>query len=239
MPLLDHFHPPLFEQRSWESFHSVWAGEIMAMLNEDILPPGYYAETQVHVGPRIEVDVTSLRPDGGSGGGSSGNGVAVTSFTEAIVQVMPAVFPDEFEVLVFNTSGGPTLVGAVELVSPGNKDRPDTRRAFAIKCASYLHRGVGLVVVDVVTDRHANLHDELIDLLRQDPGHRFPGGVSLYCVAYRPFRTEVEGERIELRFIVLGVGRALPVVPLTLRNGPTVPVDLETSYARTRRRSRL
>ena len=46
---------------------------------------------------------------------------------------MPAVFPDEIEVLVIHRSGGPTLVGAIELVSPANKDRPETRRAFAAK----------------------------------------------------------------------------------------------------------
>ena len=56
---------------------------------------------------------------------------------------------------------------AIELVSPGNKDRPEARRAFAAKCAGYLTAGVGLVVVDIVTDRLANLHNELIELMRQ------------------------------------------------------------------------
>ena len=28
MPLLDHFHPPLYPRRSWESFHSRWANSI-------------------------------------------------------------------------------------------------------------------------------------------------------------------------------------------------------------------
>ena len=47
--------------------------------------------------------------------------------------------------------GGATLVGAIELVSPGNKDRAEAHRAFAAKCASYLHEGIGLVIIDVVT----------------------------------------------------------------------------------------
>ena len=50
----------------------------------------------------------------------------------------PASFPDRFEVLVFEAEEGATLVAAVELVSPANKDRPAHRRAFAVKCASYL-----------------------------------------------------------------------------------------------------
>ena len=72
------------------------------------------------------------------------------------------MFPDDIEVQVFATVTGATLVGAIELVSPGNKDRPETRRAFAAKCVSYLTRGIGLIVVDIVTNRLANLHNEVM-----------------------------------------------------------------------------
>jgi len=44
-------------------------------------------------------------------------------------------------------------VAAIELVSPGNKDRPETCRLFAAKCVAYLTRGIGLVVIDIVTER--------------------------------------------------------------------------------------
>ena len=63
MPLLDHFHSPLSESRSWESFHTSWSSEIMAALNQEILPPGYFAETQVHFGSRLEVDVATLHEE--------------------------------------------------------------------------------------------------------------------------------------------------------------------------------
>jgi hypothetical protein len=36
-------------------------------------------------------------------------------------------------------------------VSPANKDRDETRRAFIAKCAAYLQRGIGLIVVDIRT----------------------------------------------------------------------------------------
>ena len=78
---------------------------------------------------------------------------------------MPAAFPKGFEVRVFDTSAGPRLVAAIELVSPGNKDRPEVRRAFAVKCASYLYHGIGLIVVDVVTERRANLHNETMSIM--------------------------------------------------------------------------
>ena len=67
--------------------------------------------------------------------------------------VLPGAFPDSFEVLVFQSEGGTRLVAAIELVSPGNKDRAEARRAFVIKCAAYLQRGIGLIVVDIVTAR--------------------------------------------------------------------------------------
>ena len=66
MPLIDHFHPPLSDERHWESFHATWAIEIMATLNRGVLPAGYFAEAQVHVGSRVEIDVGTFERNGGS-----------------------------------------------------------------------------------------------------------------------------------------------------------------------------
>jgi hypothetical protein len=154
------------------------------------------------------------------------------------VLVIPGIFPDEIEVQVFGTRTGAHLVAAIELVSPGNKDRPETRRAFAAKCSSYLQLGIGLVVVDVVTDRLINLHDELMQLMERPDAFAFPGAAPLYAVAYRPARREA-GDQIDCWPHPLGVGQALPTVPLALRGGPTLPLDLEATYTEARRRSRL
>jgi hypothetical protein len=53
--------------------------------------------------------------------------------------VLPAVFPETFEVRASSTDTGPQLVAAIELVSPSNIDRHTDRRAFATKAASYLY----------------------------------------------------------------------------------------------------
>jgi len=97
--------------------------------------------------------------------------------------------------------------------------------------------GIGLLVVDVVTERQANLHDELIDLLEQESVFRFPSSAPLYCVAYHPRRTAPAGDQIELRRAPLALGNQLPTMPLALRGGPIVPVDLEGTYTRTRQRT--
>jgi hypothetical protein len=152
--------------------------------------------------------------------------------------VVPAFFPDEYGVHVYDTEGGPTLVAAVELVSPRNKDRPVARKAFAAKCAAYLQRGVGLVVVDIVTTRRAKLHDELMGLLRHSAPLNLPGKSPLSAVAYRPARRDSR-EEIDVWPARLAVGEALPVLPLALRGVGCVRLDLEGSYAEARQRSLL
>jgi hypothetical protein len=62
-------------------------------------------------------------------------------------QTVPVLLAtDTVEVTVFSSAAGPTLVGAIELVSPANKDRPSQRRAFVSKCETYLQQGIGLVI---------------------------------------------------------------------------------------------
>jgi len=145
---------------------------------------------------------------------------------------------DTFEVQVINTDAGPTLVAAIELVSPSNKDRPDTRRAFAVKCASYLIQGISLIVVDVVSNRHANLHDELVRLLADGDAFLFPATPFLYAAAYRPIRRGQQDQH-DVWLNALAVGQPLPELPLALNGELCVPIDLEGTYAEACRKLRL
>ena len=242
MPLLDHFHPPLTPLFSWESFHAVWAGSIMTQLNR-ILPKRYVAQTQSHLGSQIETDVQEWDQGHDLSGEASpnrpdGEVAAQTWASPAPPLVAPALFPDDFEVPILDTRGGASLVAVVELVSPGNKDRADTRRAFAAKSATYLHRGIGLIVVDVVTERRANLHNTLMELMGLDKGLQMPQEASLYAVAYRPVRRN-ETNQIDIWPVPLSQGGALPVLPLALKGATTIPLDLDATYEDARQRSRL
>src|SRR5262245_57186780 len=93
MPLLDHFHAPLYPQRSWESFHSRWANSIADFLQRT-LPERYVAEVQMHLGSQVEADVAELEstaPVNGKAGG-----VAVQTWAPPVAtMVLPAVFPDD------------------------------------------------------------------------------------------------------------------------------------------------
>ena len=240
MPLLDHFHPPVSERRSWEGFHGLWAAALVEKLNRDILADEFFADMQVHIGSQIEVAVASLAESRGTGDRSA---VATASLAPvwappATDLVLPTVFPDDIEVQVFATVTGATLVAAIDLVSPGNKDRQEARQAFAAKCVGYLTRGIGLIVVDIVTNRLANLHNEVIGLLGRGEPFLLSPSATTYAVAYRPSR-QPSGDQIELWPKPLRLGQPLPELPLALRNAGVVPVDLEETYSDARQRSRL
>src|SRR5437660_744930 len=64
MPLLDHFHPPLHGPRRWEGFHHSWATFIAQKLNQKVLPPDYFAESEISLGPELEIDVATMELSG-------------------------------------------------------------------------------------------------------------------------------------------------------------------------------
>ena len=221
MPLHDHFRPPLSLLRHWHSFHHSWATFIAIGLKPH-LPPGYFAEPNVQFG--IEIDVASFEapgaPNPSNGGWMPPPPVATIPY---------AVSTDQVEVLIYEQSGGLNLVGAIELVSPRNKDRPTSRDAFVSKCLTYLNRGVGLLIVDVVTERHANLHAEL--MARLDGSGTTPEP-QLAASGYRPV-TRDGTPSVAVWVEELVVGRELPTMPLWLPGERCLPVELEGSYART------
>jgi hypothetical protein len=186
---------------------------------------------------RLSGNGAASGPDSSSSSGVATRAAPVWSPPAPSLE-MDAVFAAEFTVLVINTEAGPTLVGAIELVSPSNKARPATRRAFAMKCLNYLNAGIGLIIVDVVTERRANLHDEMAELIVGD-APRFPGAPSTYAAAYRPYRRGDE-DKVGIWPTTLTVGDVLPVLPLWLRevDGP-VRVDLEAAYTEARQRSAI
>ena len=232
MPLFDHFHPPLYPHHHWESFHSNWATRIADRIAVD-LPPEFQVEEHTHAGVGFEIDVAAYERSSDEEADASGVAIATVAAPAYAPPIpdhtMAAVFPETFEVRVFNTTAGLTLVGVIELVSPGNKDRPAERLAFATKCASYLAQGVSLIVVDIVTNRHANLHNEIMRAM--DAGHDFdfPADVALYAAAYRPVRRESDAQ-FDVWMRPLSLGKPLPTLPLRLTGDLFVPVDFESAY---------
>ena len=244
MPLRDHFHPPLYPKRTWESLHNRWASSLADWVNQHLPSSEFFAEVQTHLGPIVEIDGPTFEQVG-TAPGSRPNGAATATLPAqvwtppAAALVMPAVFPDTFEVRVFGTErGGLDLVAAIELVSPGNKDRPEKRRASAVKYASYLFQGVSLIIVDIVTALQANLHNELSGLLEAAEPLKLPPGNTLYTVAYRPILREGKPE-IDIWPATFTLDSSLPLLPLGLTRGLCIPVDFEATYTEACQRLKL
>jgi hypothetical protein len=241
MPLLDHFRPPLATRfPRWDSFHSFWAVAIADYLNR-LLPRRYVAAVHAHLGSQVEADVAeferAVAPEDELSNGAGG--VATQTWAPPVANmVLPAVFPDDLEVQVLDELEDGRIVAVVELVSPRNKDRPESRRAFGAKCAAYLQRGIGLVIVDIVTSRQFNLHNEMIGVMGWGDAFAMPAGTTLYAVAYRPARRQEKNE-IDVWPVALAVGGNLPLLPLALKGTRAVPLDLEAAYSDARQRSRL
>jgi hypothetical protein len=145
---------------------------------------------------------------------------------------------DLVEVQVLYEEDGPRLMAAIELVSPSNKDRPDERETFALKSLSYLKSGIGLVVADIVTDKHFNLHDELVRVGRSDDRFQMSGNPATYAVAYRPVHRN-DQNLLDVWPHELTIGSALPTVPLALKGFGCVRLDLEATYVEACERSRI
>lgn len=249
MPLYDHFHGP-FAWRPWESFHSRWCVAICDDLNRR-LPKRFVADAPIHLGSAISADVAEYEKRNGhehanglpgNGPGENG-GVAIAA--EAVAYAPPATglsmptdFPTELLIQVRDTTRQYRVVAVIELVSPGNKDREEYRNQFAAKCLSYLAKGLGLVVIDIVTGRLANLHNVLVRLAGKNAQFEMPGDPPTYAAAYRPVHRTGQ-DLIDLWHWPLAVGSSLPTVPLSLKGFGCVALNLEATYAEACERSRI
>ena len=202
-------------------------------LNQDQLPEEYVAMPLVTIGGGVQVDVGTFQT--GEQQENPNGGVATQLWAPPqppLSAVVDFVCLDVYEVRVMQQMGGPKLRAAIELVSPANKDRASHRRAFAIKCAGYLQQGVAVIIIDVVTERTANLHAELVDLLGLAPSLAWRSPSQLYAVAYRPTQS-ADTQRLEAWPETLTVGAALPIMPLWLSDELCLPLRLEESYRAT------
>lgn len=242
MPLRDHFRPPLSEHKPWEALHGGWPMKIVEQLNSK-LPAQYEAEPRVHLGSAFEIDVSAYEmdsPENWSSVDSSDNGGVATATwapgEPTILLETESPTESEYEALVYDVQFERRLVAAVELVSPGNKDRPDSRHSFVNKCEALLRKDVCVIIVDLVTIPTANLYLELADSVgASEP--KAPQG-PIYAVTCRP-RRGGDRWRLEAWSHELVIGRPLPTLPLWLSDKQFVPLELEVSYEETCRGVRI
>ncbi len=242
MPLRDHFEDP--NRRLWERIHGGWP-MVMAQYLFRILPPRYHIAPQVHLGKYFEVDIAAYdrtaHGHGPTGADSTEGGLATAVWappkpTLTLETELPD--PDEYEVRIYDAEDGQRLVAVIELVSPSNKDRPESRRAFVAKCAALLQQDVCVSIVDLVTVRQFNLYADLLDLLgRSDPAMG-PPAPHLYAVTVRR-RNHRPRWTVDTWAHPMRIGDRLPTLPIWLADGEGAMLDLEATYEDTCRTLRV
>ncbi len=237
MPLRDHFHPPVEKKHSWEELHGGWPMMIVRQLFP-ILPEGYVAAPGVHLGTFFEIDVSVYDSDQGAEHtekANGGNGGVATLAPPTPTLTLETDWPDqdEYEVRVYDERHGRRLVAAIELVSPGNKDRPESRCAFVAKVAALLQDDVCVSLVDLVTVRQFNLYGDVLELIGRPDLAAGVQDTILYAATLRGRKRLRQRPLLDAWFYPMVVGQPLPPLPIWLEVELRLMLELEASYEET------
>jgi len=209
----------------------------------EVLPEPYFAAPGVHLGTLYEVDIgTYHEPAPESNGGDAGEGgvgVATYAPPKPTLTLEPQLpNQDVYEVRIYDSRRNRRLVAAIEIVSPSNKDRPETRGTFVSKVAALLKHDICVSIVDVVTTSDFNLYAELMNFLDSaDPalGEEPP---PIYAVTVR-MRYDGRRRLMDNWYHPLAIGQALPTLPIWLKETWAISLNLEATYDETCRALRI
>ncbi len=217
---------------TFHDFHSGWIIHLRDALNTGLLPAGYYAMAEQHVG-QIIPDVLTLSHAPPSSPERPPDGmVAVAERPPTTsVRMMPdpnATYVRTRRTLAIRHTSGHHLVAIIEIVSPANKDRAATVRGFVDKGVSALQNGIHLLLADLFPPgasdpdgMHGAIWDDLYGRPYEVPADK-PLTVASYTAGVMP-QAYVEP---------LAVGMPLPDMPLFLSPEWYLLVGLEPAYAR-------
>ncbi len=223
------------ELTDWETVHTYWIAELGRWLKPR-LPTGYrvslatvpvlvVAPVPVHPDLSVRHQPTPVAPSPGDG-------------TNQVTSVDLADWAPDQEVALatidparaVHVLHGGNLIAVIELISPRNEDRPETRRTTTDRFIGYLTHGIHLLMVDVHR-RPAGFSfaDDLAAALQ----FTAPAVPAPCTVSYRmggPAPQAGAGQLLAMWRRPLTVGAPLPTLPLPLTRDTAVLVDLEQTY---------
>ena len=205
-------------------FHQRWINALTDALNGGVLPPDYMAMTEQVTGRPIP-DVVTLRTDKRKRD-SGGVAVATAPPSARVVSRFEKINYAKRADRIAIRHGRGEVVAIIEIVSPGNKDSRNSIRAFVEKAAEILNQGVNLLVVDLFppTPRDPQgIHKVIWDEFGDEPFAFLPEK-PLTIASY------VGGDLPVAYVESVGVGDALPSMPIFLSPDYYVPAPLETTY---------
>ena len=227
---------------TFHDFHQTWLAFMKVGLNDEVLPPGFYAQAERRFGAvgasENEADVLTLEMPAGdtfdTGGGSGGTALleappAASVETDLSILTELEYYAAKRSRLAIRRGVDHRIVALIEVASPGNKDRRGSVERFVDKAVEAMEDGVHLVLIDLLPPGPADpagLHGAVLDRLgfRYEPPPEKP----LTVAAYRA------GAEWKAFAEPLAVGDAPPTVPLFLTPRHHVPLPLADSYAKAR-----
>jgi hypothetical protein len=222
---------------TWHAFHLSWISEIQLVLNDGLMPSGYYAQAEQIAGP-MGPDVLALQTEDKNphtngqhqnGTESGGGGVAVAVAPPRPKLIAEGTMDDYIlkrRTIVIRHNSGDRIVALIELVSPGNKDSRHAIRSFSEKAVEALFRGYHLLIVDLFppTVRDPNGLHPLIWGEFSDQLYSHPREQPLSLIAYS------SGPQKKAYLEATAVGSELIEMPLFLEPEMYVNVPLEETY---------
>ena len=217
----------------WDGAHHFWITRLF-----DSIKPRLPDEYRAYVGsvPTVTVTAAPERPDVAichwlpeppAEAPTGGAPVPDVPLDEPIVETATLTLDPQTALYVAYRG---RLVAALELISPRNKDRPESRSVYLHRYLSYLQESVHLLLVDV---HRRPVNFSFADALDQELHISLPSLPAPQAVAYRVGEPAPRGGRlVAIWRRPLSVGQPLPTMALPLTVHTAIPVNLEETYLR-------
>jgi hypothetical protein len=215
----------------FHAFHQSWIIRLCDALNSDRLPSDYFALPEQSIRQPIpDVLTLELSPSGDSPG-QTATALAVSSAPPATSRVFRAedcIYVHKASRVVVRHRHG-RVVAVVEIVSPGNKASRNELRFFIEEASELIMQGIHLLIIDLFPPSRRDpqgIHKAIWDEFT-DEDFELPADKPLTLAAYDagpPPVAYVEP---------VGIGQALPDMPIFLKPDLYVPAPLEATYEST------
>jgi hypothetical protein len=216
----------------FHAFHQGWITELAASLNSGLLPEDYYAlQEQQAAGFGPDVLTLQGKPANGEDAQQSNSNGGLATLPDRPQTLFLAESKTEFyrrkkSSIVVRHVSGDRMVAVLEVVSPGNKSSRQAFRAFLDKACELLENRIHLLLLDPFPPgkRDPNGIHAAIWAEVEDEPFVLPKEKPLTLVAY-------ECDLTTRAFIQpIGVGEALPDMPLYVEPNYYVMAPLEKTY---------
>lgn len=210
-------------------FHQTWCVHIKSALNGGLLPRGLSALVEQRAGPR-EGDVLTVESWARSRRQRPLDDGGLLTLdhpgTSIVRKTTKEIYADRANRIVVRHHLG-RIVAVIEILSPGNKDSRASLRDFLDKTIEFMRRGVHLLLVDLFPPSPRDpygMHKAIWDEIHEEE-FALPPGKDRILASYE--MGQVRAAYVE----PIGVGEALPSMPLFLAAGLHLKVPLEATYS--------